>query len=202
MQLLEISLTSVRDLAAATGLYLCCAIALAAGDPPANPARDCDSLAKPRPGCLPTSGRVSPSAQANEPSRRLTQEEIEKDKERQKERAERAAAIPPINLSPEEIERETKSAKEHADITLASNRQVFSATADGSKYSIFLDDEKYPVRSLAMTCEPRNAAAIGQLKDGSRGPNLYPLEFVSGLPGKCVVRNKDFAVTIVIRDFQ
>jgi len=151
----------VRNLVVATGLSLCSAIAAAAGDLPPNPLRDCNSMGKPNPGCLPLSGRITPPVAQDQP-RRLTDEEIEKDKLRQKERAKRAAAIPRIHLSPDEIERETKAMKENADITLASNRQTLSASAHGSKYTIFLNDEKYPVRSLTITCDPRNVAAIGR----------------------------------------
>jgi len=193
-------MTDLYKLVVATGLCLCSAVAAAAGDLPTNPSRDCDPIGRPRPGCLPQSGRTTPSVSQDQPTRTLTDDEIQKDKQRQKERAERAAKIPLLYPSVEEIATETKAMKEHSDITLASNRQTLSATADGSKYTIFLDDEKYPVRSLTITCDPRNVAAIGRPKYDSRGPGLYPLELVTFQPGKCVLRNKDFSANIVIPD--
>src|SRR5581483_11177552 len=173
MEFSSITMTTVRNLATVAGLCLCGAIAIAAGDLPSNSTQDCNSTGKPKPGCLPVSGRTTPSAQQDRGPRRFTDEEIEKDKQRQKERAERAAAIPPINFGPEEIADRVKWMKEHAGITLKSNAQTLPATADGAKTSIFLDDEKYPVRSLTLSCNPPNVAAIGQPIYDSRGPNLY-----------------------------
>src|SRR5882724_4827534 len=193
-------MTDLYKLVVATGLCLCSAVAAAAGDLPTNPSRDCDPIGRPRPGCLPQSGRTTPSVSQDQPTRTLTDDEIQKDKQRQKERAERAAKIPLLYPSVEEIASETKRLKEFSRITLKGNGKTFVSGADGSKSEIFLDDETYPVRTLTLTCQPQNAAAIGQPRYDSRGPGLYPLELVTFQPGKCVLRNKDFLAAILIPD--
>lgn len=192
--------TDLYKLAVATGLCLFSAVAAAAGDLPTNANRDCNPIGRPRPGCLSQSGGTTPSIQQDQPTRAFTDDEIQKDKQRQKERAERAAKIPLLYPTAEEIASETKRLKEHSRITLKGNGKTFSSGADGSKSGIFLDDETYPVRTLTLMCQPKNAAAIGQPIYDSRGPGLYPVELVTFQPGKCVLRNKDFSANIVIPD--
>lgn len=192
---------SVRKLAMILGLCLFAAHTAAAGDPPADPGRNCNPILKPRPECLPPPAtRPLPPAQPARPSRELTQEEIARDKQRQRERAERAAGIPLINLTPEEIEKEVQWAKEHAGITLKDKGTTQTSFEGGVKGSIFLDDEKYPVRLLKLTCDPPDAAGLTEPIYGSRGPDLYPVWIITVLPGKCVLRNKDFVVNIVIEE--
>lgn len=187
----------------AIGLCLFGATAIAAGGPPANSGRDCNPMFKPHPECLPLPSTAPASpAQAAQPSRQRSPEHIEKEERWLREQSGKAAAIPPVQMSPEQVARDLQWTKEHAGITLNNNGQTLPATADGSKGSIFLDDEKFPVRSLTLTCKPHNAAAIGEPRYGSRGPDLYPVWIVSVLPGNCVLRNKNFVVNIVIQDIQ
>src|SRR4051812_47744556 len=71
------------------------------------------------------------------------------------EKAQRAmqggSAAPSGNSTPEEILAEKQWYKESAQVTVASNGKTFTITKEG-KFSVFLDDEQYPVSSLA--CEP------------------------------------------------
>lgn len=47
---------------------------------------------------------------------------------------------------------------------------------------------------------PHNAAGLSKPIYGSRGPDLYPVWIISVLPGKCILRNKDFTVTIMVQE--
>ncbi len=84
--------------------------------------------------------------------------------------------------------------KDHSDITLARNGQTFTYTIT-SRFFVFLDDEKYPIRDL--TCDPE--WVMGYVSNGSfRGPDLYPIYYEATIPGKCTLKDKDFAVSVVV----
>jgi hypothetical protein len=91
-----------------------------------------------------------------------------------------------------------------APINLASNGKTLTFWADGKVY-IFLDDKKYPVSTLVLTCEPQQVngfplAELSRPAIGDRGPGLYPVQFYALGPGTCVLKNNDFAVTIVVQE--
>ncbi len=89
---------------------------------------------------------------------------------------------------------EIQGYKERADITLENNGQTFTYTVQ-SRFFVFLDDDKYPLSQLK--CEPE--WVIAYISNGSfRGPDRYPIYFEARRPGKCVLQNGDFSVTIVV----
>ncbi len=101
---------------------------------------------------------------------------------------------PAPTLSPSELTARIQDLKNRADITLERNGQTFTYTIS-SRFFVFLDDVKYPVRDL--TCEPRSV--IGYVSNGQfRGPHLYPDYYEAVKPGTCTLRDRDFAVTIVV----
>jgi hypothetical protein len=196
-----IKLASLSELLLVTGLFFLRADATAAGNPAVPPARDCDViLGKPRPECSPPpSAGSTPSSQSADPAPRpLRPGDREKAENVLREGAGRTT--PSGRLSAEQIATEVQSAKDRAWISLKGNRQTYVATADGAKGSIFLDDEKYPVRSLALTCDPQDAAYLTEPTYGSRGPDLYPVWIVSVSPGTCTLRNGDFVVTVAVKE--
>lgn len=209
----KINLNRVSTLFLTIGLCFI-GVSADAGSDRLNPGCDCiPSDTRVCPPCMPgLSGApmssdepqsIVPSHPAPPPKKRqLTPEEIEKDKQRLKERAEKQAATPDIPISPEELARQLQLQKDSAWIKRTDNGQTIHATADGIRSRIFLDDERYPVKSLVLTCEPPNAAFLTSpiYVFPNRGPDFYPVDIVSILPGKCVLRNKDFAVTIVVED--
>ena len=81
-----------------------------------------------------------------------------------------------------------------AQIKLSDNGKTFTYHIT-DRFSVFLDDTKYPVKDL--TCMP--AGIIGYVSNGSlRGPNNYPIMFEAVAEGQCVLKDGDFSVTIVI----
>jgi hypothetical protein len=201
MKLPAIKLLYVHNVVLIVGIFLFGSVA--AGDPPVKLERECNSMTKPGPNCIP---RSAPPTSANRPAlptKQLTYEQLEQlehEKQWLKKQKEKAAAIPKITYSPEEIAEEVQWAKEHSGITLKNNGQTKTATADGSTGTIFLDDEKYPVSTLTITCQPKSAAGIGEPIYGSRGPDLYPVAITGYQSGNCVLRNRDFSVNIVVKD--
>ncbi|GEM_PF-3706293 len=197
MELLPIKLSTARSLAMIIGFCLFGANGVTAGDLPATPALDCNPLLKPRPGCLPIpSARPAPSAQSQSvaPSPPLSRGDYEKADRAMKEGAGRTT--PSGRLSPEKVSADVQWYKDNAQITLKSKSGVFTAVADGSKFLVFLDDEKYPVKSLI--CEPKGVIDRVPVQDTGRGPDMYPVMFIAVAPGKCVLRNRDFSVTVVV----
>jgi len=93
-----------------------------------------------------------------------------------------------------ESEMDIQWMKNNAAITLKSKGQTFTFTVT-TRFSVFLDDEKYPIK--ALTCEP--AWVMGYISNGSfRGPDRYPIEYEATTPGECTLRDGDFAVKIVV----
>ncbi len=102
--------------------------------------------------------------------------------------------IPVSTLSPEEIATDTQYLIDRSKITLKSNSQTVIIN-NGVRFFVFLDDEKYPIKSLR--CEPE--PLFGAISNGFfRGPNRYPAYFEATRVGTCILRNGDFAVTIFV----
>jgi hypothetical protein len=103
-------------------------------------------------------------------------------------------------LGPDEISGNIKWWKNHADITLNSNGGIFTTTDDGSKLIVFLDDVKYPVNSLTLTCQPTGIIGRAPVQDTLRSPELYPVIFMATAPGSCILRSGNFSVTIMVQE--
>jgi hypothetical protein len=111
-----------------------------------------------------------------------------------------AATAPSGRLSPDEIAGEIRWYKNHAQITLKNNGGTYSTTADGAKFLVFLDDDKYPVKSLTLTCNPTGIIGRSPVQDTGRSPELYPVIFMATAPGSCILSSGDFSVTIIIQE--
>jgi hypothetical protein len=84
--------------------------------------------------------------------------------------------------------------KNNAAITLESNGKTITFPV-ATRFSVFLDDDKYPVK--ALTCNP--TWIIGYISNGSlRGPGRYPIMYEATVPGECTLRDGDFTVKIVV----
>jgi hypothetical protein len=84
--------------------------------------------------------------------------------------------------------------KESALITLGSKGQTITINL-GTRFFVFLDDEKYPVKSL--TCKPD--WVMGTISNGSfNGPDLYPILYEATIPGRCTLQSGDFSVDIIV----
>ena len=82
-----------------------------------------------------------------------------------------------------------------AKVTLANNGDVITIKMVGTRFSVFLDDEKYPVNSMIL--EP--GCPLMYVSNYSfRGPDLYPIGYEAAQVGTCVLRNGDFSVTIIV----
>lgn len=97
-------------------------------------------------------------------------------------------------FSPAEQTAVVQQFKDRAEITLEDNGQTVTVTL-GLRFFVFLDDESYPVRSL--TCEPD--WKMGYISNGSfRGPDLYPVYYEATELGSCVLKSRDFVVTVTV----
>ena len=84
--------------------------------------------------------------------------------------------------------------KNNAAITLESNGKTITFPV-ATRFSVFLDDDKYPVK--ALTCKP--TWVIGYISNGSlRGPGRYPIMYEATAPGECTLRDGNFIVKIVV----
>ena len=84
--------------------------------------------------------------------------------------------------------------KNNAAITLESNGKTITFPV-ATRFSVFLDDDKYPVK--ALTCKP--TWVIGYISNGSlRGPGRYPIMYEATAPGECTLRDGNFTVKIVV----
>ena len=126
------------------------------------------------------------------PLRTLGPEDFEKAKRVLREGA--GQVTPSGRSTPEEMEMDKQWDREHAQINLASNRQTFTYRVT-SRFFVFLDNEKYPPRALA--CHPSDV--VSKLP-GNFGGDSYPIRFEAMKPGSCMLKNNDFAVTIVVQD--
>lgn|SRR5574341_252773 len=88
----------------------------------------------------------------------------------------------------------TAEMKNDAQIKLSDNNKTFSYHLT-DRFSVFLDDENYPVKDL--TCTPDGI--IGYVSNGSLGgPDGYPIMFEGVAEGKCRLEDHDFHVDIII----
>ena len=79
-------------------------------------------------------------------------------------------------------------------IMLQDNSKTFTYTL-GERFFVFLDDEKNPRDELV--CEPQ--PLIGYISNGDfRGPDLYPAYYEAEQTGSCTLKDRDFAVKIVV----
>jgi hypothetical protein len=135
------------------------------------------------------------------PQREITPEVVEKAKQQLKELEEKHRQTPIGHMSPKQIAEQKQWEKEHAQITLKLNGGTFTTTADGGRFSVFLDDKKYPVRALTLTCEPQDIVgpATSMIPPG-QSVDFYPVTLGAGFEsGSCILRNGDFSVTIVVQ---
>ena len=85
--------------------------------------------------------------------------------------------------------------KSDAQIKLSDSGKTFSYHLT-DRFSVFLDDIKYPVKDL--TCKPDGR--IGYVSNGSLGgPGHYPIMFEAVSEGQCQLEDHDFHVDILIK---
>ena len=84
---------------------------------------------------------------------------------------------------------------QQANIKLSDKGKTFTFAVT-SRFTVFLDDQNYPVTGLK--CSPEGI--IGIVTNGAyRGPDLYPVMFEGIQIGKCTLSDRDFSVQILIR---
>ncbi len=89
----------------------------------------------------------------------------------------------------------TTEMKDSAQIKLSDNGETFTYHLT-DRFSVFLDDTKYPVKDLA--CIP--TGIIGYVSNGSLGgPGHYPVMFEAVAEGTCRLEDHDFDVDIVVK---
>lgn len=80
------------------------------------------------------------------------------------------------------------------NITLNDNGKTITYLY-GPRFTIMLDDIKYPIRELKIECKPR--PLMGYISNGSCYPDCYPIMFeAAGESGTCDVSVRDFHVHI------
>ncbi len=88
----------------------------------------------------------------------------------------------------------TADMKSDAQIKSSDNGRTFIYHPT-DRFSVFLDDVKYPVKDL--TCTPDGV--IGYISNGSLGgPRHYPIMFEAVTEGKCQMEDHDFHVEIIV----
>ncbi len=96
-----------------------------------------------------------------------------------------------------EVESATLTAgmEKNAQIKLSDEGRTFIYHLT-DRFSVFLDDTKYPVKDL--TCAPDEI--IDTISNGSlRGPDHYPVMFEAIAEGNCLLKDRDFHVKIDIK---
>jgi hypothetical protein len=89
-----------------------------------------------------------------------------------------------------------KTMKKLGAIMLDDNGKTFTYYLT-ERFFVFLDDEKYPRSELV--CEPQ--PVMGYVSNGDfRGPDLYPIYYEASKIGSCTLKDRDFAVKIVVKD--
>ena len=89
----------------------------------------------------------------------------------------------------------TAEMKNDAQIKLSDNGKLYSYHLT-DRFSVFLDDTKYPVKDL--TCTPDGV--IGYVSNGSLGgPGRYPIIFEAVTERTCRLEDHDFHVDIIIK---
>ncbi len=104
-------------------------------------------------------------------------------------------AATPIQPTPDRSATITTEMKDSAQIKLSDNGGTFTYRLT-DRFSVFLDDTKYPVKDLA--CMPKGI--IGYVSNGSLGgPGRYPIMFEAVAEGTCRLEDHDFDVDIVVK---
>ena len=89
----------------------------------------------------------------------------------------------------------TTEMQNDAQIKLSDNGKTFSYHLT-DRFSVFLDDTRYPVKDLI--CKPEGK--IGYISNGSLGgPGHYPIMFEAISEGQCRLEDHDFHVDILIQ---
>jgi hypothetical protein len=84
------------------------------------------------------------------------------------------------------------------DITEKDSGKTFTYSVT-SRFSVILDETKYPEANLRLSCEPNDV--LGSISNlPSVFPPLYAVRYEGVTPGKCMITNGSFSVTIVIVD--
>jgi hypothetical protein len=93
------------------------------------------------------------------------------------------------------LEETIANMKKLGAIMLEDNGKTFTYY-ETERFFVFLDDEKYPRDELV--CEPQ--PVIGYVSNGDiRGPDLYPIYYEATRIGSCTLKDRDFAVRIVVK---
>lgn len=103
-----------------------------------------------------------------------------------------ATRIPPTSDASATV---TAEMQNDAQIKLSDNGKTFSYHLT-DRFSVFLDDIKYPVKDLSCTPD----GMIGYVSNGSLGgPGRYPIMFEAVAEGKCRLEDHDFHAEIMIK---
>jgi len=108
----------------------------------------------------------------------------------------RATAVPstPIRSTPDIHATIATEMKNNAQIKLSDNGKMFSYHLT-DRFTVFLDDTKYPVKDLECTPE----GIIGYVSNGSLGGlDHYPIMFEAVAEGTCRLEDHDFHADIVV----
>jgi hypothetical protein len=109
-------------------------------------------------------------------------------------RASAPATATPIPSTPDIHATITTEMKNNAQIKPSDNGKTFTYHLT-DRFTVFLDDTKYPVKDLACTPD----GIIGYVSNGSLGGlNNYPVMFEAVAEGTCRLEDHDFHVDIHI----
>ena len=102
---------------------------------------------------------------------------------------------PPVASTPNIGATINTEMKNDAQIKLSDYGKTFSYHLT-DRFSVFLDDTKYPVNDLICTPD----GIIGYVSNGSLGgPGHYPIMFEAVADGQCRLEDHDFHVNIVVK---
>lgn len=103
-------------------------------------------------------------------------------------------ASTPVRATPDVGATVTTEQRSDANIKVSDNGKTFSYHLT-DRFSVFLDDTKYPVKDLSCTPD----GVIGYVSNGSLGgPGHYPIMFEAVTTGTCQLEDHDFHVDIVV----
>ena len=104
------------------------------------------------------------------------------------------ATVTPVPSTPDIHATITTEMKNNAQIKPGDNGKTFTYRLT-DRFTVFLDDTKYPVKDLA--CAPEGI--IGYVSNGSLGGlDHYPVMFEAVAEGTCRLEDHDFHVDIVV----
>ena len=105
-----------------------------------------------------------------------------------------ATPVPPAGPTPTA----TVVESQQYEITEKDSGKTFTYSVT-SRFSIILDKNKYPKDNFRVSCD--GDTVIGSISNiPSVAPPLYAVRYEGVAPGKCVIANGSFLVTIVIVD--